>query len=210
MTRSTVQRPLGRPKDGVSAETRARLLTGAREAFAKDGFDRTTNRSIAERTGITTGAIYHYYSSKAELYIAVYDEVQQRVFRAFDEAIAPHATLIARFTAALDAAVALNREDPSFTAFVMGVGGEARRNHELRALLAPMRTANGAVMHRLVREAVDRGELAPGVDARALEDLLNAVFAGLARFSNHTRDAERHARAVAVLKRFMAGEVIAR
>lgn len=210
MTRSTVPRPLGRPKDGVSAETRARLLAVARDEFARSGFDGTTNKAIADRTGITTGAIYHYYVSKAELYIAVYDEVQRIVFCAFEVAIAPHRSLIARFSAALDAAVTLDREDPSITSFVMGVGGEARRNPELRALLAPLRTANGAVMHRLVRDAVDRGELAPHVDPRALEDLLNAVLAGLARFSNNTRDPERHARAVDVLKQFLAGDVIVR
>ena len=210
MTRSTVPRPLGRPKDGVSAETRTRLLAVARDAFARDGFEATTNRLLAEGTGITTGAIYHYYASKADLYIAVYDEVQRIVFDAFEEAIAPHTSLLDRFGAALDAAVRLNREEPSITSFVIGVGGEARRNPELRVLLAPMRVANGDVLHRLVRDAVDRGELADDVDPRALEDLLNSVLAGLARFSSHTGDAERHARAVDVLKRFMAGNVVVR
>src|SRR5204863_44848 len=89
------------------------------------------------------------------------------------------------------------------TARAIDVGGEARRNPELRALLAPMRAANGDVMHRLVRDAVDRGELAAEIDPRALEDLLNSVLAGLARFSSHSGDAERHARAVDVLKRFI-------
>jgi AcrR family transcriptional regulator len=210
VTRATVPRPLGRPKDGVSAETRARLLAVARIAFASDGFDGTTNKAIADRTGITTAAIYHYYASKAELYIAVYDEVQRIVFDAFEQAIAPHTTLLARFSAALDASVRLDCEDPSITSFVMGVGGEARRNPELRALLAPMRVANGDVMHRLVCEAAARGEIAQGVDLRALEDLLNSVLAGLARFSSHTADRKRHAQVVDVLKRFMAGNVLTR
>jgi AcrR family transcriptional regulator len=203
-----VPRPLGRPKDGVSAETRSRLLSVSRRAFAHDGFDATTNRSIADRTGITTGAIYHYYASKAELYVAVYDEVQRVVFSAFEEAIAPHSSLLDRFGAVLDTSVALNREDPSLAGFVVGVAGEAQRHPELGELLAPLRSVNADFLHRLVRDAVESGELADGVDPQAVEDLLNAVLSGLARFSNQTADAERHARAVAALKRFLAGDLM--
>ena len=48
--------------------------------FARDGYEATTNRSIAKASGITSGAIYHYFDSKAELYAAVYEEVYDRVF----------------------------------------------------------------------------------------------------------------------------------
>jgi hypothetical protein len=63
-------------------------------------------------------------------------------------------------------------------------------------------------MHRLVGDAVERGELASGVDPAAVEDLFNAVLAGLARFSNLSGDPDRHAAAAAVLERLVSGTLL--
>lgn len=210
MTRSTVPRPRGRPKDGVSAETRAKLLVEARKAFARDGYDATTNQTIAERVGITTGAIYHYYASKGELYAAVCEEVQRIVFGAFDEAIAGHTHLLDRYASVLDAAVRLNHDDPSIAGFVSGIPAEAQRHPDLARLLAPQWSTHRGFFTRLVDDAVANGELADDVDPRALRDLLDAVLSGLARFSNMTGDVHRHACAVDVLKRFLSGELLRR
>jgi AcrR family transcriptional regulator len=199
---------LGRPKDVASAETHERLLQVARRAFARDGFEATTNRHIADAVGITTGAIYHYYASKADLYVAVYAEVQGIVYTAFEAAVAPHESLVGRFGAALDAAVELNREDPSIAGFVVGVASEAQRHPELRDMLELRRSVSVGFLQRLARDAKARGELQDDISAEALEDLLNAVLSGLARFSNQTGDSVRHANAVAVLKRFLAGTLM--
>jgi AcrR family transcriptional regulator len=208
--RQTVQRPLGRPKDGASAETRERLLAVARQAFARDGYDATTNRQIAAAAGITAGAIYHYFDSKADMYVAVYEEVQAKVYGAFERAVTEHDRLIDRFAAALDAAVALNRDDPSIAGFVVGVAGESQRHPELVDLLRPHRNRQSGFLRQLALDAAASGELAADIDPQALEDLLNAVLSGLARFSNQTGDAERHSRAVEALKRFLDGTLTTR
>lgn len=208
MPRKPAPKRLGRPKDQASAETHERLLAVARSAFARDGFDATTNRRIAEAAGITTGAIYHYYSSKAELYVAVYEAVQTIVYGAFEKAITPHGTLVDRFGAVLDAAVELNRDDPSIAGFVVGVASEAQRHPELRDLIAGIRGTGSGFLRQLAVDAAAHGELAPDISVEALEDLLNAVLSGLARFSNQTGDAGRHAGAVEVLKRFLDGTLM--
>lgn len=203
-------RRLGRPKDVPSAETRARLLREARSCFARNGFDATTNRQIAEAAGITPGAIYHYYASKAELYGAVHEEVQQIVYTAFERSLIGRHTLVDQFSAVLDTAVEVNRDDPSITAFVVGVASEAQRHPELRAVMQRGRSISTNFLRRIVQGAADRGELADGVSAAALEDLLNSVLSGLARFSDQTGDSRRHEEAVVVLKRFLDGTLMRR
>jgi AcrR family transcriptional regulator len=47
--------------------TRARLMQSAADAFVEDGFSATSVRAIAERTGMTSGAIYGHFSNKANL-----------------------------------------------------------------------------------------------------------------------------------------------
>ena len=203
-------RPRGRPRDHDSAETRSRILHAAIELFARDGYEATTNRLIAEACGLTSPAIYHYFASKAELYAAVYESVFDRVFSEFERAIVDHQTLVSQYAAVLDAAARLNRADPTLPAFVVGVAGDAQRHPELEQMLRPLRRRNNGFFHRLVTAAADRGELSADVDLRAVEDLLNAVVSGLARLSAITGDARRHAAAVDALQRFLSGTLLTR
>lgn len=192
----------------MSSETQERLLQVARIAFAQHGYDATTNRQIADAAGITPGAIYHYYPSKAHLFLAVYEQVQAVVYGEFEKAAACHETLVARFSAVLDRAVSLNQEDPSIGGFVVGVGIEAQRHPEIKQLAIERRSVNTGLVRRLAADAAARGELAPDVSSKALEDLLNAVVGGLTHFSYQTGDSARHAGAVDALKRFMAGTLM--
>src|SRR3954463_12514560 len=92
-----VTKALGRPRDVDSSATRRDLLDGARRIFARDGFEATTNRSIAAEVGITSGAIYHYFPSKAELFAAVFDQAQGIVYDGFEGAVAGPGRLTERF-----------------------------------------------------------------------------------------------------------------
>lgn len=198
-----VSRRLGRPPDTAPLETYDRILAAARRVFASDGYAATTNRAIAAAAGITSGAIYHYFASKAELYVAVYEEVQAIVYGEFEKAIAPHERLVARFDAVLARSVELNRADPSIAGFVVGVAVEARRHDEIMVLVSQRRSVNTAFIRRLVDDAVAGGELGPDMSPRALEDLLNAIVSGLTHFGNQIGDPERHAGAVGVLRRLI-------
>jgi AcrR family transcriptional regulator len=156
---------------------------------------------------VTTGALYHYTASKADLYGQVYGQVQDLVYGEFEKAFV-HDHFIDRFRAVLAAAVELNRRDPSLAGFVIGVSPEIQRHPELRERLRPMVARTNSFMHRLVGDAVERGELAPGVDPAAVEDLFTAVLAGLARFSTLSGDPDRHAAAAAVLERLVSGTLL--
>jgi AcrR family transcriptional regulator len=202
----TSARRLGRPPAVDSTITRGRILTAARRSFASRGYDATTNRDIATDAGVTTGALYHYTASKADLYGQVYGQVQDLVYAEFEKAFL-HDHFIDRFRAVLEAAVELNRRDPSLAGFVIGVSPEIQRHPELRERLRPMVERRDSFMRRLVGDAVARSELAPDVDPVAVEDLFNAVLAGLARFSTLS-DPERHAAAVSVLERLIRGTLL--
>ena len=88
------RKKLGRPCSVDPGETRKRLILEARRLFAEIGYDATTNRLVADAVGITTGAIYHYFPSKKDLYIAAFAEVQDMVYGALETAVAGHAKSI--------------------------------------------------------------------------------------------------------------------
>jgi AcrR family transcriptional regulator len=47
--------------------TRAALLDAAVDSLAEEGYANTTTRGIAERAGVTPGALHHYFPNKARL-----------------------------------------------------------------------------------------------------------------------------------------------
>lgn len=203
---TTTGRRLGRPPDADSAETRQRLLDGARRAFAEHGFDATTNREIAEAADVTATAIYHYFGSKAELYAAVYMEVQDQVQAAFVRAIEGQSGLLASLHAALDVAVELNWADPSLAGFLVAATTDLKRHEELREQLGPNLGRTTGFLRKLARDAQRNGEIPEDLDLRGFEDLLGIVLVGLARYSLEGGDPRRHEAVVGVLKRFLDGE----
>ena len=198
---------LGRPRDVESGETKLRLLAAARQCFGENGFVKTKNSEIANLAGITPGAIYHYFPSKVMLYTAVFKGVQDFIYAEFEKAIDSHTTLVERFSAVLDVAVRINRDDPSIAGFVVDVASEVQHNPELTAVTNLMRHRTSGFLRRLCDDAAANGELHPDVSQRSLEDLLNSLLAGLVRFSAQVKSPDRHAAAAHVLKQVLNNAV---
>lgn len=198
---------LGRPCATDALETRNRLVREARSSFATLGYDATTNRTVAAAAGITTGAIYHYFPSKLDMYVAAFEEVQVMVTEAVVKAAAPCETLVDKFAAIIDALSDVSKNDPSLVGFVVGVAAEARRHPELSDAIRPLRKDWTVFMQQLCEEAVARGEVGSQMSARTLQDLFDVMISGLARFSYVINDHERDENVIEGLKRFVAAAV---
>src|SRR5689334_21891651 len=57
------------------ASTRSALLDAARELFAEHGIAATANDDIAAHAGVTRGALYHHFDSKADVAAAVIEQL---------------------------------------------------------------------------------------------------------------------------------------
>jgi AcrR family transcriptional regulator len=60
-----------RPKGDKRERTRMALLEAARALVREQGYERTTLASVADRAGMTTGAIYGNFRNRDELFIAL-------------------------------------------------------------------------------------------------------------------------------------------
>jgi AcrR family transcriptional regulator len=63
--------PRRQPKGDKRDRTRAKLLEAARSVIRKKGHEHTTLEDIADRAGMTTGAIYGNFKNRDELFIAL-------------------------------------------------------------------------------------------------------------------------------------------
>ena len=50
---------------------RTQILRGARAAFAEYGYDGATVKRLEEATGLSRGAIFHYFENKNDLFVAL-------------------------------------------------------------------------------------------------------------------------------------------
>jgi AcrR family transcriptional regulator len=58
----------GRPPG--TSDTRERILTSARELFARNGIDKTSIRAVAAAAGVDPALVHHYYGTKTKLFAA--------------------------------------------------------------------------------------------------------------------------------------------
>jgi AcrR family transcriptional regulator len=66
-----LQKPRRQPKGDKRDRTRAKLLEAARALIREKGYEHATMDAIAERAGMTTGAIYGNFKNRDELFLAL-------------------------------------------------------------------------------------------------------------------------------------------
>ena len=155
--------------------TRQSLLVAARACFVDQGFDGTSTEAVLAKAGVSKGALYHHFASKAELLAAVFESVsREAVTRSQEAAVSaksPRAALLVGLKAWLRAVL-----EPEPRRIILETGpavlGIARaRLIEESITQAPMR--------RIVERAVQQGE-ARSVDVDLVARLLNAAVSELA------------------------------
>lgn len=103
-----------------SEATRAQLLAVARELFADPGYDATPIDLVAERAGVTKGALYHHFKNKRELYQATFEMLEQEVCeKVIAAAIAAGEDAMAGLRAGVTAFLEGARDDKAFQRVVL-------------------------------------------------------------------------------------------
>jgi AcrR family transcriptional regulator len=59
--------------------TRTALVAAARRLFTERGYAATSTNEIVEQAGVTRGALYHHFSTKDELFRAVFEQLEEEV-----------------------------------------------------------------------------------------------------------------------------------
>lgn len=67
----------------IDPEKKDRIINSALEEFSKNGFDKASTNNIVKKAGISKGLLYHYFSSKKELY----EYLEKFVFETIIDAI---------------------------------------------------------------------------------------------------------------------------
>ena len=118
---------------------RAQILNAARRCFVRQGFHETSMQELLAEAGLSSGAVYGYFSSKDELIVAIAeDNISQisTLLRSFTEREEP-GTARDLLIEVLGFIRSMHAEN-GFAAIALLVWSEATRNAELAARLTEL------------------------------------------------------------------------
>src|SRR4051794_22994211 len=156
-----------------NAATTSALLDAAAQAFAERGFEATTMDVIAERVGLSKGALYYRYRTKEDLFLALLDERCAAYVAELDR-LSTHgwAALAEHFRAVV-------REGSWPRLFLEFVSYASRHPRARRQLVKRTRALRAALARAIERQAAESGVELP-VAAADIALALNALGNGLA------------------------------
>jgi AcrR family transcriptional regulator len=180
---------MGRVAGVTLADTRERLLRAAADVFAERGFDGTRVADIAAAAGVSNGALYAHFGSKAELLVAALRAHGPSVLAkllAADPGRSITETLLL-----IGRGLTRCREASSY--LIVEALVAARRDEEMARLMRGDTTERADWLAGLVRAAQQAGEIDPDLSPDALAHfcLLLAMGSSLLTADLHSvRDEE--------------------
>jgi len=133
--RMAAARRMGRPSGRTKEETRARIIESALLCFGRYGYGGASNRMIADGAGVTTGALYRHFSTKADIYLATFLEINGWMRERVTTAVSGTSSLRETMLAVARVSSALRAEKPQMAPFLTFVRMDADHYPELAAVL---------------------------------------------------------------------------
>lgn len=166
---SAEARPLTR-RALAKLRTRQIVLEAAKRLFTQRGYEAATVRDIATEAGMSTGAVFANFADKADLFneviVADYEAVAQQMPQALNGQESVDAALLDFFSAGYDFYLA---QLPLLQAQISA--SWSHDAHSEARIREGEREVIGQV-ERALNKAIDRGQLAKGMDATLVADLL--------------------------------------
>jgi AcrR family transcriptional regulator len=163
------------------ANTRERLLTAARSAFARSGFHGASVEEIASEAGFSTGALYSNFDSKEDLFLALMEREIEDHAREIAEAVGAQASMADRATGGARRWMTMIDREPELLLLFMEFWAYGVRDPEMRPKVAVRFAQMREVLTRLIADGVREFELELTIPAEQLAVAIDALADGIAR-----------------------------
>jgi AcrR family transcriptional regulator len=177
---------MARTAGATASETRERLLRAAADVFAGRGYDGTRVADIAEAAGLSNGAMYAYFGSKAELLVGALRAHGRRLLA--DLIAADPTRSITDLLLAAGRSLRRRRDPDGYLVIEALVA--ARRDEDVAAPMRDYVRERADHLAALVREAQHRGELDPGLPPEAVAHFCLSLAVGTALVTPDLHDVD--------------------
>jgi AcrR family transcriptional regulator len=201
------------PKVSAAHEhsVRARIVDAAVHVFAEKGYHAATMQDVVRRSGLSVGAIYTYFRSKDDLFLAGCDLSNGIALGELADRLVRGRTVVDKLAIAigffLDAVDDPNGA-PGMASVLVSQWSRAEQEPQVRAMLNRRREQLMGAGQLLIREGIATGELPGWIDAEAVTAGYLLLMDGLLLWRIEQGDAYRREeadrRALAVLAPLVA------
>jgi AcrR family transcriptional regulator len=153
--------------------TRERILAAAERLFAERGFERVSMPAIAKASGVTAGAIYKHFESKADLLFEVVRSALSSVH--LYSAPGSEVDLLLR-----QVAIYTERETRPLRQLSLEIHSASRKHPRVRSILRRALEINIQQLRRTIEPAQRAGKIDPDLDADFLANAVIVFMMGLA------------------------------
>jgi AcrR family transcriptional regulator len=128
--------------------TRTAIIAAARKHFTRHGYANTEISKIAIDARVTTGAVYHHFSGKKDLFLAVAEHLESEILAtaAAVEEVDPWLRVKAGFEKLIDRCASSDVQRIIFVEAPQVIGPDAWRKIELRYAYGALREALTALV----------------------------------------------------------------
>lgn len=149
-----------------------------------------TTAAIAQRMGVTQGALFRHFPDKDAILTAVMEWVAERLMARVEKAVQSAPSPLAALEAMFLTHAAFVAEHPGVPRMLFGELQRAQESTPRRMVQTLIRRY-GERLHRLIEAGKAAGELDPGLDAEAAATLFIGTIQGLVMQSLLAGDVER-------------------
>jgi AcrR family transcriptional regulator len=170
--------PITRNRDTQKAHTRGRLIECAHGVFLRHGFHAATLEQIAQEAGVTKGAVYASFASKAELFLAVSAGRMEERLRGYERV---HAAVTNLDTLVREFVAIMIRHDPDgrWASVVAEAWAVAASDEGFRAALIAQSARGNAVIADAVEDLAERAGSRFRLPREKMSTLCTALVRGL-------------------------------
>jgi AcrR family transcriptional regulator len=163
----------------IRANRRAQILEAARGVFAQDGYHAANVSDVAAAAGVSQGTVYHYFASKEELLMAVYEDWETtNLDREIDAALAAAPTFAGKLAALARSAGKRVEGSGQLLNAQIEFWSHIPRHEAIRERFRILFANLGAELAQLIRAGMEAGEFRR-VDPDSVARLLIAAYDGL-------------------------------
>jgi AcrR family transcriptional regulator len=166
------------PKPDVSDQRKAQILAAAHEVFGRRPYEDVTMRELIAHSGLSTGAVYWYFSGKEAILAALLEDMAAANLAVLERLQQETGPVAARLQAFFEHMIAQAQEMSSL--YLTGAKYRAMLSSDpdTRATMERIGAAYRSGLQALIEEGMARGEFRPLPSAEVTTALL-ALYEGV-------------------------------
>ncbi len=153
------------------------ILDAAKACFAEQGFHQTSTAQICAAAGVSTGNLFHYFSSKKAIIAAIVEEDLQQT-QIFVATLREQENLVAALDAFFDVVLDV-ASDPAQASLALEIAAEAGRDAEVGVLYRLSTRVMREELEYLVSLGMERGQFSRKFSAASVVHCLMVMVDGI-------------------------------